>query len=352
LPGAWEHGRSITLTRHEGYFKPGLPYIDTIQWSYHMSPLTQRYLLEAGELEGNHELALADALRFHADPRWKPFGVYEAEIQTGAINLNVEIAPFDNVEVRRAVACAIDRERIHLLRITNLRPLGRMIPHYLAGDDPTFPEQKYDVAAALDHMKRAGLEYDPKTGRGGWPNTITYVVYRQGLDEQTAQIFQQELAAIGLRIELKLVNTTTFSALTRRRHEAAMSPGAWSQDFPDPGDFIEPIFATSAINDEDSNNSSFYSNPTLDDLLSRARREMDPTARAKMYRDADAIVTGDAPWVSVFAYRFFSVHQPYVRGYAPHPVWNEDMRTVWLDRAGHEIEKHAGVLGSVLEGHP
>jgi peptide/nickel transport system substrate-binding protein len=266
--------------------------------------------------------------------------------------LNVEIPPFDNPEVRRAVACAVDRDRVRLLRSPNLRPLGRILPPYLAGDDPTFPAQKYDLAEALEHMKRAGLAYDPKTGQGGWPKVIPYVVYRQGLDEQVAQIFQQQLAAIGIRIELRLVNFPTFMALQRRRHEVAISPGAWAQDFPDPGDFLEPNFGTAAINDEDSNNISFYSNPALDDLLARARREMDAATRAKMYREADAIVTRDAPWVPVYAYRFFAVHQPYVRGYRPHAVWNEDMREAWIDRAGNALNKRAGLLGSILGGHP
>ncbi len=187
-------------------------------------------------------------------------------------------------------------------------------------------------------MRRAGLS-------NGWPQPITYLVYRQGLDEQTAQIFQQELAPIGLHLEIRLVNYPTFIALTHRRHEVAMSPGAWMEDFPDGATLLEPLFTTAAINDEDSNNTAFYSNKTLDDLLSKARSEMDEKKRATMYREADRIVTSDAPWAPVFTYRYFVVHQPYVRGYKPNVVWPEDVRETWLDRDAKEIEKR---IGSIL----
>lgn len=333
----WERGRTVTLVRHEKFFKPGLPYLDRIVWSFGMSPLTQRYQLESGDLDGNRELSLVDALRFSRDERWKPFGSYEAENTINAINMNVEVPPFDNVEVRRAVACALDREHIRLVRSPNLRPLGRIFPPPITGDDPDFPSQKFDLEAAKEHMRRAGLP-------DGWPKPITYLVYRQGLDEQTAQVFQQQLAPLGLNLEIRLVNYPTFIALTHRRHEVAMSPGAWQEDFPDGATLLEPLFTTAAINDEDSNNTAFYSNKTLDDLLGKARVEMDTKKRAAMYREADAIVTSDAPWATVFSYRYYAVHQPYVRNYKPNVVFNEDVREVWLDRDAKTIERKLGSL--------
>lgn len=335
-PGGWERGRGLTLARHDAYFRPGLPYLDRIVWSFGMSALTQRYRLEAGELDAHRELGFADALRFARDPRWSPSSTFDPENQTGVLNLNVEMPPFDNVEVRRAVASAIDREHVRLFRSTNLRPLGRILPPPLAGDDPTFPAQRFDLAAAREHMRRAGLP-------GGWPKPIPFVTWRDG--QQLAQMYRQQLRAIGLDLDIRLVSFPAYLAMTRRRGEVPISPAGWQQDFPDPGDFLEPIFSSSAINDEDSNNSSFYSNHALDDLLSRARGEPDAKKRAAMYRDADAMVCADAPWVPVFTYRGFVVHQPYARGYRPHPIWVEDAREMWIDRAAREIGRRAGVLG-------
>ena len=343
---SWDRGRQLVLARHEAYFKPGEPYVDRIVWTFGMNQVTQRYKLESGELDGDAELTLTDALRFHTDPRWAPFGIYENEAQVAAVNMNVEMPPFDRVEVRRAVAAAIDRDALRMLRTANVRATGRVLPPSIAGDDPTFPAQRYDLDAALAHMAKAGLAYDPKTGAGGWPETIPYLVTRQGLDEVMGQVLQQQLAKIGLRIELRLVSFPTFLSLTRRRRQVAISPQGWIQDFPDAGDFLEPVFTSAAINDEESNNTAFWSNARFDELVGKARREMDPARRASMYREAEAIVCDEAPWAPTYTYRIFAVHQPYVRGYEPNAVWVEDHRRTWVDRAGAEAVKHAGVLGS------
>ena len=46
--------------------------------------------------------------------------------------------------------------------------------------------------------------YDPVTKTGGYPHVIPYTVYKQGLNEYTGQVLTQQLAKIGVRIELRL----------------------------------------------------------------------------------------------------------------------------------------------------
>ncbi|HEX7602436.1 MAG TPA: ABC transporter substrate-binding protein [Polyangiaceae bacterium] len=347
VAGNWDRGRSLLLLRHDGYHRPGEPYLDAVQWSYGMNGVTQRFKLEAGDLDGTRELSLADTARFRRDPRWKSLGDYDSARSIWAEGMNVEMPPFDNVEVRRAVANALDRDQYRLLRAANLEALTRVLSRSFRDEDPAFPGQKHDLAAALEHMARAGLPYDPTTGQGGYPKTIIYVVYKQGLIELTGQLLQQQLARIGLRIELKVVSYSTYLSLTKRRGTTAMAPEGWQQDFPDASDFFDPLFASSAINDEDSNNTSFYRNPVLDELLVRGRKELDPATRKRMYDEADAMVCADAPWALTYAYRSWTLHQPYVRGFVPHPVWSEYVAKSWLDRASSAVASRSGVLRDV-----
>jgi len=128
------------------------------------------------------------------------------------------------------------------------------------------------------------------------------------------------------------VSYPTYLMMTKRRGTISIAPAGWSQDFPDPSDFFEPIFSTAAINDEDSNNGSFYSNAKLDALLARGRRELDPALRKAIYDEADAIVCNDAPWAFEYDYRYYGVHQPYVRGLRWSAVWPNYVRDVWLDK--------------------
>ena len=146
----------------------------------------------------------ADQTRFEADPRWRPYGQRDADVTLYGECMNTRVPPFDNVEVRRAVAAAIDREHYRLLKPAYVTALTQPIPPGIPDYESDLPAQHYDYTAALEHMRKAGFPYDPATGRGGWPGTIVYPVYDEGLLVMTAQLLQQELAKIGLRVEIRL----------------------------------------------------------------------------------------------------------------------------------------------------
>jgi len=215
----------------------------------------------------------------------------------------------------------------------------------IPGFDPSVEGQRYDYEAALEHMRKAGYPYDPATGKGGWPHPIDYPLYDQGLLVFTAQLLQQDLAKIGLRIELKLVSWPAFLALQERPSGAALSQGNWGMDYPDPSSFFDPLFTTRAIGPEGGHNSAFYSNPRFDHLVAEAHREDRPERRRALYAEADAILCDEAPWAFAYSYHFYDVHQPYVRGRLTHPVWIVDVTSTWLDRAERSI---AQVLGAGL----
>ncbi len=349
LPGGWEHGRSVTVVRHEGYFRPGRPYLDAVTWTYGMGIVTQRFKLESGEVDALQDFSQADIVRFQSDPRWKPFGTFAPERTVYGQAMNVEMAPFDNVEIRRAVAAAIDRDHFRMVSPARTRTAYQVLPPSVPGYREDLPgRQRYDVAAALEHMRRAGYPYDPATGRGGYPNVIPYYAYKAGMTEYTAQLMKQDLAKIGLQIEIRILSFPTWSALTRRRGKAAFSEGSWQMDFPDASDFFEPLFSGKAINDEDTSNNAFYKNARVDALLANAHRELDPKARAAMYDEANTIVCDEAPWAFTHGVRWYVVWQPYVRGYKTHPILNQHVVDVWLDRESER--RAAGAPGGARSG--
>jgi ABC-type transport system substrate-binding protein len=337
--GDWQRGTSLRLVRHEGYFRPDLPYLDAVEWTFNMQMLAQRFRFEDGQLDFVRDLWQGDQARFAADPRWKPLGSAEADTSVYGEAMNTRMPPFDNIEVRRAVAAAIDREHDRLLKPAYVTILTQVLPPDVPGFDPAIQGQRYDYAAALEHMRKAGLPYDPRTGTGGWPLPIVYPLYDQGFPMYTAQVLQQDLAKIGLRVELKLVSWATWLALQQRPGGAAMSQGNWGMDYPDPSSFFDPLFTTSSIGPESSYNTAFYSNARLDDLVALAHRELDPGRRSALYREANAIVCDEAPWAFAFSYHWFDVRQAYVRGLSLHPVWKVDASRAWLDRAGAALER-------------
>jgi ABC-type transport system substrate-binding protein len=348
LEGGWDRGRQITLVRHEGYFRPGLPYLDSFRFLVHVNATSQRFKFMRGEQDILRDFLAPELLKLQADPRWKPYGEYEAEKQVGGFAMNTELAPFDNVEIRRAVACALDRDQLREVRAANLRPAYLPVPPSVDGYDASLKGQRFDLAEAQEHMRRAGYPFDPVTRTGGWPHVIEYLTYAQGLDEYMAQVVMQQLGRIGIRLELKLVNYPTFLALRGRRRQSASGPGFWQQDYPEAGSFLEPLFHSRSINDEESNNWSFYANPRVDGLVDRARHELDPARRKKAYGEAQEIICDEAPWAFTHYYRFFAQWHPYVRDYRPHPIWTTDATRTWVDRAAGPTAARALFSGDAL----
>ncbi|HEY8078347.1 MAG TPA: ABC transporter substrate-binding protein [Labilithrix sp.] len=328
----WDHGRSVTLVRHDGYFRPGLPRLDGMKYLFHVNQLPQTFKFVNGELDIIREFLSPDILRFQSDPRWRPFGVYEPEKQIVGEAMNVEMKPFDNVEIRRAIAAAVDREALAMVRASNLRAANQFVPRDVFGYDPNLRGQQYDYQAALEHMKKAGYPYDPATKTGGYPDPIPYYVPKQGLQEYMGQVLKQQLEKIGIRIEMRLVNYPAFIAIRGRRNQAPFGSGFWQQDYPDAGSFLEPLFHSKSINDEDSNNWSFYKNPRVDALLDDARRELDPPKRMKLYTEAQTILCDDAPWAIDVFYHWYSQTQGYVRDWRPHPMYLHQVSETWIDR--------------------
>lgn len=337
LPGGWDRGRQITLVRSDNYFRPGLPYLDELRFVFHVNAISQLFKFKSGDLDILRDFLSPDILKFQADPRWKPHGEYEVDKQIGGIAMNTEMPPFDNIEVRRAVASALDRDKLKLIRAANLRPAHLPIPPAVEGYDATLKGQTYDLSAALEHMKRAGYPFDPVTRTGGWPHVVPYLTYAQSLDEYMVQVVQQMLAKIGIRLDVRAVNYASLIALRGRRKTSPMGPGFWMQDYPEAGSFLEPLFTSKAINEEDSNNWSFYKSPRVDELVEQARHELDLSRRKKIYSEAQQIICDDAPWAFTHYYRFYAQWHPYVHDYRPHPMWTTDATRTWVDRTGSSL---------------
>ncbi len=260
---AWEPDKGVRLVRNEGWYAPGRPYLDAIEWSFNVPSTTQRYKLERGEIDYSGELSGADTDLYLASPAWSRFGRWTLRAQTNAIFLNTEVPPFNVRAIRRAVAFAIDPSAPARMR-ADVIEADRVIPPVIPGPPRTEPMRRHDLAAALAEMAEAGYPFDPATGKGGWPEPIDYLTIPDTGDQMYAEVWQQQLARVGLRIRLELVSFASFLAESQRRGAAAMGRAGWSADYPDPSNFFESILSSEAIQDEGSDNVSFFSNAELE----------------------------------------------------------------------------------------
>ncbi len=126
------------------------------------------------------------------------------QLNTDYITLNTKVKPLDDVKVRQALNMAINKERI--TRIVNGRatPANQPLPPLMPGYDKSFAGYAYDVEKAKALLAEAGHE-------GGFETTL----YASSTDPnpRIAQAIQQDLAAIGVKAEIKaLANANVIAA--------------------------------------------------------------------------------------------------------------------------------------------
>jgi ABC-type oligopeptide transport system substrate-binding subunit len=127
-----------------------------------------------------------------------------------------------------------------------------------------------------------------------------------------------------------------------------MASTGWLADYPDASSFFDPLFSSASIQDEESQNSSFFSNRELDAVLAETRRSGDPAVREKLFRRAEEILAEEAPWAFGYTANKLEIRQPYVHGYEPNPVLSEHVRFVWIDSGGRTTRSALHSLRRVL----
>lgn len=319
----WERGVQVEFQRFDDYWAPAARP-DRMVFLENISGDVASARFRNGDLDIIYRPSKVNRLFLRSAPAWEP---YQAEVPSPsvfALGLNCELPPFDNVHVRRAVAFALDRRKMEKLNPGEVIAASQVLPPMLAPYDPELPtRQGFDLDRAKREMRLAGFP-------DGLEEPVTVWVRGEG-DIRLAQLFQQELKAIGIEIELKQVTFATYLRETGKPRVAQAAFTGWHQDFPDPSNFMDILFHSRSIHPQNSENRSFYRNPKLDQILDRARAETDRESRLSLYAEANAILAEDAPWAFLFYPVDMFAWQPYVKGFRPHPVWLNEYRHVWLD---------------------
>lgn len=325
---ASEGDEGLRLARSDHYFEPGLPYLDAITVLYDVRPQSQRYRFERGELDLLRELSSSDIALYRAHPGWAPYQRFVSNLRVNAVFLNTETKPFDNPALRRAVRLALDPSVLMKMR-PELGDLGTVVPPEVPGRPSDVPERARDLAGALAAMAEAGYPFDPTTGRGGYPEPVDYVTVPDTLEQYAAEVYQQQLAEIGIRLRLRLLSFQAQLAERQRRGRTQMGWAGWQADYPDPLTFFDPVLSGRAVG-ELSQNPSFYASTELDALLGRVRSSTRAEERAALFREAEALIARDAPWIPTTCPQTFELRQPWLLGYEPTPLRALDLRRAYL----------------------
>jgi len=307
----WTLGQSLTFERNKDYWNEGLPKLDQITFEIGLEPIVALLRLQQGQADiPGDGIPPAKFLEVTQDDAFKDFVIEGGQLHTGYITMNVKMPPFDNVKVRQAVNMAINKDRA--VRIINGRavPANQPLPPSMPGYADDYEGYAYDPEAAKALLAEAGFA-------DGFETEL--YVYNTDPNPRIAQSFQQDLAAIGIKAEIRSLAQANVIAAGGEPDQAPMiwSGGmAWIADFPDPSNFYGPILGCDGAV-QGGWNWSWYCNEELDAKAVEADAMTDPAMAAEReakWREIYLAIMEDAPWVPVFNEQRFTMRSAKLGG--------------------------------------
>jgi peptide/nickel transport system substrate-binding protein len=285
----WRRGDSLVLERFPGYFggaaaipASGKACADRVIIKIIPENASRVAALLAGDVDIINELPTHDVRNVDANSNTKVAAVDGT--RTFFVALNNNRPPFDDVRVRQAANHALNRKLIidKLLDGRAIALNGVMSPAAF-GFNPDLPAYAYDIRQAKALLAAAGH-----------PDGIDVTLDAESPQKDTAEAIAALLTQAGIRTRVAV----TEGSLARERwavggkREGNMWITSWGNASLDPSDIFEPTLKTGG-----RGNSAGYSNKQVDALLDAGARETDSAKRAAIYREAQAIVNKDAPWI-------------------------------------------------------
>jgi len=318
-------GEVMELVAFEDYWG-GRPKLDRIILTPRPEPASRLSALEAGEVDWA-EIPPPDAIaQLEAQGFQIVMGQYPHAI---VYLLNNHRPPFDDVRVRHAVAYGIDREGMMAL----INDVGIPADQYFYEGHPwrddTFEGYHHDPEKAKQLLAEAGYA-DGLSIKVAHPASGSGNMFPGIMNEK----FQQDMAAIGIQVELVPMEWTAL--LTVYRAGLASAEGSQYDAMYFSPNTQAPMFAfasylTERIPPEGCCNAMGYSNPEADALMERAAATFDIDEQNELLRTFHGTWIREAPSVPVAHDLNLRVLSPKVHGWVQPQSWWGDFKQVWVE---------------------
>ena len=226
------------------------------------------------------------------------------------IAVNNSKGPFSNINARKALWAALDREA--MIRAGGGELVGDLGTHFIypgtdgysqAGGDAgprvdynSFPSG--DIARATRYMKAAGYP----SGRYTGGQVLKVVGATGGSYAPVASIVDHALQSLGYKTNFVLVDQSVmfgkFCTVPAREIDVCPNAG-WTRDFADPQTILDPVFAGYNIVSTGSSNIGQVNDPQINAAMRRAEQLDGTAARAQAWAAIDRMVVDEAagiPW--------------------------------------------------------
>jgi peptide/nickel transport system substrate-binding protein len=323
----WKEADSILLERNPQYFemapdgKP-LPYLEKVQIKIIIEPSTLVAAVQAGEVDGINNAAPQFVAVLRKHPNLNVHTLVGGNWRNVAFNCAKE--PFSDLNLRQAVAHAINREEL-LKQVQfgeGIVAYGPISPPMTGFYDPEFGKNKegqfYDFELAREFLKKSR-----------YPNGAEVLLLsgNAGYAPRQAEVLQAQLAKLGLKVNISLNDFPTFRKRWLEEKQWDIVQVQWDADL-DPDETLFP-----ELHSTETWNAGKWNSPEFDRLVELAQVEADQKKRKQYYDEAVKVLVAEAPSAVILHENEQKIFARYVKGFQPIPVNAIDMHRVWLDKA-------------------
>ncbi|MDI6802097.1 MAG: ABC transporter substrate-binding protein [Thermodesulfovibrionales bacterium] len=309
---SWLPNRELLLKVNDRYFDRK-PLIRGIVYRIIPEDLTAITEFELGNIDVIYLPASAYST-FKNDKSWSRNLISFKGLNTYYLGMNTSRPPFDNINLRRAISLAIDREKI-------LRTLYEGRGRLAAGPVPDLL-RKWEIKETLGYNPKEAKEIIKREGASGLKINMHVTADQEVVD--LAEVVQSFLSEAGMNVNIKQLEWSAYKE-SINKGEPDMFWLSWWADYPDAENFLFPLFHSS--NFGAAGNRTRYSNREVDLLIERGQHSINERERNSYYKRAEELIIRDTPWVFFWHRTDYLVRQPWIKDYTMYPIYTIDKGT-------------------------
>jgi peptide/nickel transport system substrate-binding protein len=290
---SWTRGSFMELERNKDYWDTGKPYLERIVIRFLSDSSSVLAGIQRGDIQYIFRGVPFEAIpSLRQNPNLNVF-LNNRPPYRAALWINVKSPPLDNVEVRRAIAFAINRADIVEKATFGIsKPDQWMIDPEQVPPSPNMYVYSYDPQIANLLLDQAGFSRGPN----GFRFTIEIMTRSGEPDEQLfAQLIKDQLAEVGINVNIVSVDFATYLARQQRFDYQIATVKYWIDPL-----WVYQLFHTEWIGKGAFTNNFQYSNTEVDTLLNQWLVEPDPDKQVQLLQRVGDILSRDVPAIILY----------------------------------------------------
>ncbi|MCM3707502.1 MULTISPECIES: peptide ABC transporter substrate-binding protein [Cytobacillus] len=315
----WEHDSHFVMEKNDEYWDADTVKLEKIHWAIIDDTNTEYQMYQSGELDvSDVPSELSEQL----------LGEAKVEDQAGDYfyRFNVNMEPFQNLNIRKAFAMAVDQQQIVDFVTKNGEKPAYGFVSYGFGDPSgkDFREASGDLVKTNVEEAKTLLEKGMKEeGYDKLPEvTLTYSTddTHKKIAEALQQMFKENL---GVEVKLANMEWNVFSE-EQKALKFQLSRSSFLADYADPINFLENFQTGHSMN------RTGWSNEKFDQLIKDAKNEADEAKRFELMYEAEKILFEEMPIIPIHFYNQVYLYNDAVSGIVRHPVGYLELK--WADK--------------------